>query len=534
MNASQAPNIARPAAPLRRALQFVPTVLVLLVLGGAAVWGHRTGWTLPKFSELIGNGQAAGEDWCDEHGVPESLCVECNPKEYPPPPHFGWCKHHGVHDCPLEHPQVAQLAQGPSVPSAEIERVRLALSLKDRPANSKNCKMHQRRIQVTSLAALAKMGVDVLPVAAAPVVEAATASAELVYEQPSVAPVALLVAGRVRSLTDQARLGAAVKQGDVLALVEAPEVGKVKSDLLQALGQVEFKQRLHDNIKDLAAKGLKQQNEVREAESALREAHLHLIAAQQALLNLGLPTNLESLRGLAPDELAKRMQFLGLPEALTRDLDPQTTSASLLPVKAPRAGTIIASKVAAGEVVDASKTLFVIADTRRLWLFLHVRMEDIRYLRARDEATRTPGQSVLFRPDGGGPEVTGELTWISTEVDEKTRTVQARAEIANPDGKLRAFTFGQGRVVLRVDEKAVVVPSQAVHWDGACHIVFVRDRNWFKEGSPKVFHVRTVRPGVKENDTTEVIVGLVPGEVIATHNSAALRAELLKGQLGEC
>lgn len=41
-----------------------------------------------------------------------------------------------------------------------------------------------------------------------------------------------------------------------------------------------------------------------------------------------------------------------------------------------------------------------------------------------------------------------------------------------------------------------------------------------------------VRPGVINGDYTEVIAGLLPGEVVVTKGSGVLRAELLKGNLG--
>jgi cobalt-zinc-cadmium efflux system membrane fusion protein len=159
-----------------------------------------------------------------------------------------------------------------------------------------------------------------------------------------------------------------------------------------------------------------------------------------------------------------------------------------------------------------------------MWLTLNVRLGDVRYL--------SLGQKVLFRPDDGAQEVSGTLNWISTSVDEKTRTVEARAELDNGDGKLRAGAFGSGRVVLRAEPKAVVVPNEAVHWEGCCHVVFVRDKDFLREGAFKVFHVREVRPGVRDAQQTEIIAGLLPGEVVATRGTAALRAQLLKNNLG--
>ena len=57
-------------------------------------------------------------------------------------------------------------------------------------------------------------------------------------------------------------------------------------------------------------------------------------------------------------------------------------------------------------------------------------------------------------------------------------------------------------------------------------------RNYLAKDSYKVFHTRMVRPGVTNGDYTEIIAGLLPGEVVVTKGSGVLRAELLKGNLG--
>src|SRR5262249_42753750 len=114
-----------------------------------------------------------------------------------------------------------------------------------------------------------------------------------------------------------------------------------------------------------------------------------------------------------------------------------------------------------------------------------------------------------------------------------TRTVQVRADLPNPGGLLRANTFGSGRILLREEKQAVVVPSEAVQWEGDCHVVFVRDKNFEARGAPKVFHTRTVRPGARDGSVTEVIAGVLPGEMVVTRGSGVLRSELLKNNLGE-
>ncbi len=142
-------------------------------------------------------------------------------------------------------------------------------------------------------------------------------------------------------------------------------------------------------------------------------------------------------------------------------------------------------------MVDPTKTLFVVADTSRMWLILNVRNEDVKYVKVRDPRTGRPGQFVRFRPDGDTTEVTGELTWKSAQVDERTRTVQFRAELANPDGTLLANSYGMGRILLREESNAVVIPVEALHWEGDCSVVFVRDKNFLEPGAPKCSTFKT-------------------------------------------
>src|SRR5438094_5022637 len=126
---------------------------------------------MPKFSAFTGDASAAKNDWCEEHGVPESECVECQPDLLPRGSGFGWCKTHGVADCPLEHPEVTQLKDKPRITPDDLARAERALALAERPENNSKCKLHLRRIQFTSEEALEKAGIEVEPVWEAPMVE---------------------------------------------------------------------------------------------------------------------------------------------------------------------------------------------------------------------------------------------------------------------------------------------------------------------------------------------------------------------------
>jgi cobalt-zinc-cadmium efflux system membrane fusion protein len=509
----------RLAAALAGLCRAVPTLLVLGALGGLAAWGHHVGWKLPRFSTLVGGGPAPEQAWCEEHNVPEAECVECQPDLLPRGKPLPYCKKHGVPECPLDHPEVAQVTGRLHFPRYDVLA---ALALLHRPENNSKCKLHERRIQFASAAAAEKAGIDVDEVAEAPMTEFVAAPGEIGYDQTRVARLVSRVPGTVWWVAKQ--VGDAVKAGEVLALVDAAEVGRAKAEFQQAVAQRELRRKALDGLSRAAARGAVPERELREAETAASEADIRLQAARQALANLGLPVT-DDVNGLPPERLAARLQFLGLPESLTARLDPARTTANLLPVAAPFDGAVVDRAVVAGDVVDTARALFVVADPRRAWLTLNVRQEDARLVRL--------GQPVRFRPDGDPEEVAGQVAWVSTAVDEKTRTVKVRAELENAEGRLRAGAFGPGRVILRSEPYAVVVPKEAVHWDGDCFVVFVRDKDYLKEGTPKVFHVRKVRPGARDERHVELLAGVLPGEVVAVQGSAVLQAELLKGKLGE-
>ena len=145
--------------PQRRSLRGVVasltgTLPTLVVLAGAAAvgwWGHHADWRLPKFSELRGVAPVQ-DDWCAEHNVPESACVECDAALMPKAKPRGWCKVHGVPERTLHHPELAQLAATPVVTADDLGRAKRALDFAARPANNPNCRTHLRRIQYATAA----------------------------------------------------------------------------------------------------------------------------------------------------------------------------------------------------------------------------------------------------------------------------------------------------------------------------------------------------------------------------------------------
>src|SRR5690242_19676349 len=95
-----------------------------------------------------------------------------------------YCTKHGVPECPLDHPEIAQVQGRPRFPRYDVLA---ALALRDRPENNSKCKLHQRRIQFASAAAAEKAGVEVDVVGEAPMEDSVAANGEVSYDPTRVA-----------------------------------------------------------------------------------------------------------------------------------------------------------------------------------------------------------------------------------------------------------------------------------------------------------------------------------------------------------
>jgi cobalt-zinc-cadmium efflux system membrane fusion protein len=522
-----APRLHTRPTALSWVLGVLPTFLALALLAGVGVWGYFEDWKLPSLATLFAEEKKdENADWCKEHAAPKETCVECNPQLLPPPPKHGWCDTHGVHDCPLEHPDVAQLAKVPQITKEDLERADRALKFSPRKENDETCKLHPRRLQLASVEAYRRAEIVVKPVKRGRMVEGITAPGEITYDPTRVARVSSRVAGTIRKMLRG--LGDKVQRGDVVALVDSADVGRAKADFLQAAAQFNLRSQTLERLEKIGPEAIPMAR-ILEAQTALQEAKIRLLGAEQALASLGLQVRPEDYKGLEPEELARRVRQLGLPDNLSKLLDDNLPTANLVPVRAPLDGEVVSRLTVAGEMIDPTKVIVVVADTSRMALVLNVRQEDNSRLAL--------GRPVEFQPDSGGPLEKGvKLSWISPSADEKTRTVAVQALLDNKDGRLRAKTYGTGTIILREEPEAIVVPNGAVHWDGKCNVVFVLDKNSLfvrkketpgDDKRPVVFHVRCVRVGVRDGKNTEIIAGVLPGEFVADENSEVLRGLLL-------
>jgi membrane fusion protein, heavy metal efflux system len=348
------------------------------------------------------------------------------------------------------------------------------------------------------------------------------AHGDIDFNQDHYAHLSTRAAGTASSV--HKRAGDQVKKGEVLALIAAPELASLKFDLQQTLLTVQTRERYYKRLQSSGESTSRQALE--SAEASLREARIHLSKDQQSLQNLGLTVSIDELSRLSDEQVAASLRTLGIPGTLLQKLDASTLTSNLLPMYAPFDGLVIKRDIVIGEVVNPATPQFILADLSRLWIMLHVRLEDVGKLRE--------GQEVSFHLDGPNEDAPpAKIDWISAEVDEKTRTVLVRADVDNLKSRLRPNTFGDARILVR-QEKHLLVPTGALQFDGTSYVVLAQGASETEfqplrvQLDPQLQRV-TLIPYLEE--FTVVLSGVSAGKRIAISGTHVLLSEMQKERI---
>jgi cobalt-zinc-cadmium efflux system membrane fusion protein len=152
------------------------------------------------------------------------------------------------------------------------------------------------------------------------------------------------------------QLGNPVKPGDLLAIVEAPQVGNLKADLLRSMTQLAWRRETVSRFQSVGEAVAEKQ--LMEARAAEREAHVNLLNAAQLLSNHGADVDLAELQGLSNDKALEKIRYAGIPEKIVAELSAPGMNSSLVAIKCPLEGVVIQRNGAAGETIETGKMLF--------------------------------------------------------------------------------------------------------------------------------------------------------------------------------
>ena len=170
-------------------------------------------------------------------------------------------------------------------------------------------------------------------------------------------------------------------------------------------------------------------------------------------------------------------------------------------IHAPMAGSIREKKVTAGDYIRNGTLLVSIIRTDLLKLTFSVSEKDVGDLRT--------GQDVSFAVDAfPGREFRGQVKTIYPSLEEKTRSLQVEAVVANTDRSLKPGLFARVTLYTGPARDTVVVPITALLYDNSTTKLFVAEGDRAK--------VRKVRIGRKYGEFMEIVEGLKAKEIVVT------------------
>lgn len=292
------------------------------------------------------------------------------------------------------------------------------------------------------------------------------------------------------------------------------------SSSFDAIGSVQFDERLNVAVQTRVA-GYVERLAVRAPMERVRKGQA--LATIFAPEWLGPQNELLALQraGVAPDLIAaarERMRAMSIPTELIRQSESTGTAQARFTLSAPTDGVVAELGVREGVAVTPGMTLFRIAGLDKVWAVADV--PEAQALRL----TRGQKVTAVLQADASQT-FDGELKEILPEVSSNTRTLKARFEVDNRQGKLTPGMLLRLRVAGPTSSR-LVVPAEAVIRTGKRAVVIVR-----KDGG--TFEPRDVTLGMDLGDDIEIVQGLNDGDQVVASGQFLIDSEArLRSVLG--
>lgn len=294
-------------------------------------------------------------------------------------------------------------------------------------------------------------------------------------------PVITQVSGPVSRLVVSP--GQHVTKGQPMLYISSPDYSQLRANYLKARDAHALAHKNYVRAQDLYAHHAIAERDLQAAESAEIQAQADLQAAEQSLKILGIPQ----------------------PETLVESpLSPE------VPLVAPITGEAVERLCAPGQVIQAGSTqCFTISNMKTVWVLANVYENQLAYVHVGDPVTiKTDSYPDVFH---------GRISFMGAALDPTSRTLQARIDTANPDGKLKKDMYVSATVVAGKIKNALLVPDSAVLRD-AENEPFV-----YVEVAQDQFARRQVQLDGSVEGKTQIVSGVKPGDRVVGSGSLFLQ-----------
>ena len=321
--------------------------------------------------------------------------------------------------------------------------------------------------------------------------QALVLAGKIAYGEDRYSRISSPLQGRVVEV--RAHLGDRVKSGDVLLVIDSPDIALAYSEYVKEDSDLQYATRAHELAKDLYESKALPLKDLKQAENELIKARAEFRRAKERLLSLRVPA-----------------------EELTKPLDRQKIT-SRFDMKSPLTGIVVERAVTPGQSVggDSSQVLFTVANLDMLQVLADVYERDLAMVKEGQFAKVT----VEAYP---GVDFPATVAAIGDVVDPTTRTIKLRAWVSNEAHKLKPEMFA--RLYIEVGESAhfLTVPREAILEADGKLFVYVME-------GPDRYVKREVKVAAMSGEQARIIEGLRSGERIVIKGAVLIKGQEVKG-----
>jgi len=377
------------------------------------------------------------------------------------------------------------------------------------------------------------------------------------------------VAGKVVKI--MVKPGERVEAGQVLALVDSPQLAQAQAEYFQAQARLGLAAQELERRKRLAALGAFTRRPLEEAKKEYARAQSELeameaelgvaeknVARVRTLYEEGLRSkrDLEVAEAASLGASAKRKQAQAVLEEARSYVDREqqlftagfrsareveeaeaeyrqaraqlesaeqalkllhvspSKSGGITEVACPIRGVVAERKVNLGEVVEPTTVLCTVIDASTVWIDGEVYEGDLARVKEGMpvEVTVPAYPQAVFQ---------GEVIFISRTLDPARRTVKVRTEVSNAREELKPGMLATVRLITGERAPVVLVPETAILEDVGRKLVYVEEGAGFVE--------RDVQVGASSGGKTEIKAGVKPGEMVVARGTWELRTQIERG-----
>ena len=368
-------------------------------------------------------------------------------------------------------------------------------------------------------------------------------------------------------------VGARLQQGDLVAVLQSPEITELKNDYHAAQVEVELANKELSNTRSLLAVGDESRREVEAANLEVAQAKAKRDAVSARLESTRLSySRLQKLReeGIASAQQVEQSRAdlkaleADLREAKTavdiavthRDREQRVARSELrqkaevqpaeakvaraqeslkhlverlrqlgadpdqnegaLSLLSPIAGQVVERPVNRGQVIAPGDTVAVLIDPSEVWVLIDLLREDLNQVGVGDEV------EIALASDPS-VKVRGQISYVNVQLESASQTVRARVELREPGTKFRVGGFVTATLLGKASQNPTIPQTAIVEVEGK-EVVYRKDGEGYR---------RTPVEVLSGGDTQVASVkGLPAGSEIVIKGAAALKSVDLAGSIG--